>query len=77
MCKLIKSLNGLKQVLRAWNSKFTSYFAAMEFHASASDTNLFIKKDGSDIVILILYVDDIILIGSNSVKVQKMVDDLS
>ncbi|KAM1023651.1 hypothetical protein ACFX2A_045494 [Malus domestica] len=77
VCKLIKSLYGLKQAPRAWNSKFTSYLAAMNFQVSASDTSLFIKKDDSDIVILLLYVDDIILTGSNSVKIQKMIDELS
>ncbi|CAN6726304.1 unnamed protein product [Malus baccata var. baccata] len=43
----------------------------------ASDTSLFIKKNDNDIVILLLYVDDIILTGSNSVKIQKMIDELS
>ncbi|CAN6693356.1 unnamed protein product [Malus baccata var. baccata] len=44
---------------------------------SASDTSLFTKKDGNDIVILLLYVDDIILTGSNSLNVQKVIDELS
>ncbi|XP_050102735.1 uncharacterized mitochondrial protein AtMg00810-like [Malus sylvestris] len=49
----------------------------MNFQASVSDTSLFIKQDDGDIVILLLYVDDIILTGSNSIKIQKMIDKLS
>ena len=55
------------------NSKFISYLTVMEFHASASDTSLFVKKDDSDIIILLFYVDDIILTGSNPLKIQKVI----
>lgn len=61
---------------RAWNSKFTSYLTVWCFKASASDTSLFVKQDESDIVILLLYVDDVILTGSNYIKVQKVVQGL-
>ncbi|KAM1712704.1 hypothetical protein ACFX12_023548 [Malus domestica] len=77
VCKLLKSLYGLKQAPRAWNSKFTSYLLAMGFTASVSDTSLFMKSDSVDIIILLLYVDDIILTGSSSVKVQNVVQELS
>ncbi|KAM1537567.1 hypothetical protein ACFX10_002572 [Malus domestica] len=73
VCKLVKSLYGLKQAPRVWNSKFTSYLTVMEFHASASDTSLFVKKDDSDIIILLLHVHDIILTGSNPLKIQKVI----
>ena len=68
----MKSLYGLKQAPRAWNSKFTSYLGALGFGASTSDSSLFVKKDGLDMIILLLYVDDIILTGSNSVKIQRI-----
>ncbi|CAN6685451.1 unnamed protein product [Malus baccata var. baccata] len=42
-----------------------------------SDTSLFMKTDSVDIIILLLYVDDIILTGSSSVKVQNVVQELS
>ncbi|CAN6705159.1 unnamed protein product [Malus baccata var. baccata] len=62
---------------RAWNSKFTSYLLAIGFTSSLSDTSLFVKVDGGDLVILLLYVDDIILTGSNPVKIQAVIDDLA
>ncbi|XP_070682523.1 uncharacterized protein [Malus domestica] len=41
------------------------------------NTSLFVKVDGGDIILLLLYVDDIILTGSNSVKIQSVIDDLA
>ncbi|XP_018501609.2 uncharacterized mitochondrial protein AtMg00810-like [Pyrus x bretschneideri] len=49
----------------------------MGFQASTSDSSLFVKQCESDIVILLLYVDDIIITGSNSSKVQKVITELS
>lgn len=71
VCKLMKSLYGLKQAPKAWNSKFTSYLSTMGFKASTSDSSLFVQHIDEDVVILLLYVDDIILNGSNSCKVQS------
>lgn len=42
-----------------------------------SDSSLFIKVDNADIILLLLYVDDIILIGFNSEKVQSIITSLT
>lgn len=76
VCKLGKSLYGLKQASRAWNAKFTSYLSVLRFTVSLSGSSLFVKQVGIDVVILLLYVDDIIIIGSNSHLIQSMIDDL-
>lgn len=49
----------------------------MGFKASALDSSLFVKQDNGDVVILLLYVDDIILTGSNACKVQSVITELS
>ncbi|KAM2258629.1 hypothetical protein ACFX1S_003699 [Malus domestica] len=77
VCKLIKSLYGLKQAPRAWNSKFTSYLPSLGFTTSLSDTSLFVKVDEGDIILLLLYVDDIILTGSNPTKIQAVITNLA
>ncbi|KAB2606067.1 hypothetical protein D8674_005784 [Pyrus ussuriensis x Pyrus communis] len=77
VCKLVKSLYGLKQAPRAWNAKFTGVLPSMGFTVSQSDTSLFVKTDGEDIIVLLLYVDDIILTGSNVTKVQGVITALS
>ncbi|CAL2264036.1 unnamed protein product [Prunus armeniaca] len=76
VCKLKKSLYGLKQAPRAWNAKFTRYLPAIGFQASQSDPSLFVRHSDSEVVILLLYVDDIILTGSNEKMVQLVIDEL-
>ncbi|XP_048436096.1 uncharacterized mitochondrial protein AtMg00810-like [Pyrus x bretschneideri] len=76
VCKLVKSLYGLKQAPRAWNSKFTTYLPTLGFVVLDSDTSLFVKTQGADVVILLLYVDDIIITGSSSFLVQQVIDAL-
>lgn len=77
VCRLIKSLYGLKQAPRAWNSKFTSHLLVMGFTISSLYASLFVKQDGEDVIILLLYVDDIILTGLNSQKVQVVITELA
>ncbi|KAI5343919.1 hypothetical protein L3X38_011795 [Prunus dulcis] len=59
VCKLLKSLYGLKQAPRARNAKFTNYLPTLGFTLSHYDPSLFVKHTGTDIVLLLLYVDDV------------------
>ena len=77
VCKLVKSLYGLKQAPRAWNDKITTYLQAIGFEASLSDSSLFVHTVGTDVVILLLYVDDIIITGSNSQLIQSVITTLN
>lgn len=76
MCKLHRSLYGLKQAPRAWNSKFTRYLPALRFKASHSDPSLFVKSTEYDLIVLLLYVDNIIITGSNEQLIQEVISDL-
>jgi hypothetical protein len=73
VCRLNRSLYGLKQVSRAWYSCFTSYLASIDFVETKSDTSLFIYRRGDDIVYLLLYVDDIVLTTSTVDLLQRMI----
>ncbi|KAI5353001.1 hypothetical protein L3X38_005893 [Prunus dulcis] len=66
VCRLKKSFYGLKQAPRAWNERFTSFLPSLGFQASNADPSLFIHHSSLGTVVLLLYVDDIILTGSNS-----------
>jgi hypothetical protein len=66
VCHLNKSLYGLKQAPRAWYSRFASYLLTLGFTEAKSDTSLFIYHRGSDLVYLLLYVDDIVLTASSA-----------
>jgi hypothetical protein len=66
VCRLRKSLYGLKQTPRAWYSRFATYLTTLGFIEAKSDTSLFIFRHDSDTVYMLLYVDDIILIASST-----------
>ncbi|KAE8683346.1 putative protein phosphatase 2C 12 [Hibiscus syriacus] len=62
MCKLNKSLYGLKQSPRAWFERFTKVILKNGYKQSLADHTLFIKITSTNKkAILIVYVDDIIL----------------
>uniref|UniRef100_A0A2N9G5A4 Integrase catalytic domain-containing protein n=1 Tax=Fagus sylvatica TaxID=28930 RepID=A0A2N9G5A4_FAGSY len=67
VCRLRKSLYGLKQSPRAWFSRFSEVILSMEFVRCHSDHTCFIRRrsDGRCIILLV-YVDDIILTGDDT-----------
>jgi hypothetical protein len=73
VCRLNKSLYGLKQALWAWYSRFTTYLTSMGFIEAKSDTSLFILRRGPDMVYLLLYVDDVILTASSSELLRRTI----
>lgn len=77
VCKLNKALYGLKQAPRAWFSVFSSHLVTLGFQASKVDTSLFILHKGSAITLVLVYVDDIILTGSDSDFVTQLITQLS
>lgn len=77
VCKLDKSIYGLKQSPRNWNKLADDWFKSYGFTPSQADPCLYIKRDGSVLLIVVLYVDDLI-IASNSVEVMdKFKKDIS
>ena len=63
MCKLKKDLYGLKKTPRAWYAQIDSYLKGLGFYKSINDSNLHIKVVQNQPLILVLYVDDLFLIG--------------
>ncbi|GMI79954.1 hypothetical protein HRI_001664700 [Hibiscus trionum] len=78
VCKLAKSLYGLKQSPRAWFERFTKVILKNGFKQSSADHTLFSKVTSSNKrVILIVYVDDIIMTGDDEEEVSKLKNFLS
>jgi hypothetical protein len=65
-----KSLYGLKQAPRAWYEKMDGFLMRLEFNKSVVDLNLYYHIVGDECLILVLYVDDLFLIGSERLIVQ-------
>lgn len=62
---LKKSLYGLKQAPKAWYERIDSYLMKLGFTRSDADMNLYFKVEKDKPLILILYVDDLFLIGDD------------
>eukprot|EP00253_Pinus_taeda_P005684 PITA_05684 len=65
VCRLKESLYGLKQAPRAWYAKMDSFLLESGFSKCYSDNTVYTKKVGNSLIILVLYVDDLILTGSD------------
>ena len=65
VCKLKKSLYGLKQSPRAWFGRFTKSMRSFGYYQSNSDHTLFLKKQHGKITALIVYVDDMVVTGND------------
>jgi hypothetical protein len=65
VCKLIKALYGLKQAPRAWYAKMDEYLHKVGFQRSESDDTLYVHLQGKNMVMLVMYVDDLIITGNN------------
>ncbi|KAE8672779.1 1,4-dihydroxy-2-naphthoate polyprenyltransferase [Hibiscus syriacus] len=76
VCKLHKAIYGLKQAPRAWFDSLRSYLESEGFVVAKSDSSLFIQKREKCLMYLLVYVDDIILTGSNPSEVQIVIDKL-
>ena len=66
VCRLQKYLYGLKQSPHAWFSKFGQVVEALGMHKSKSDHFVFCKNSNYGIILLVVYVLDIAIIGSDS-----------
>jgi hypothetical protein len=70
VCKLKKALCGLNQAPRAWYSRLEKYLQQQGFKRGTTDNNLYIKIDNAEMLIIVVYMDDIIF-GSNDDKMSQ------
>jgi hypothetical protein len=77
VCKLNKSLYGLKQSPRAWFGKFSQSMKNYGFKQSQADHTLFLKCDRGKLTALIVYVDDMVVTGNDEEGIRRLRDYLA
>jgi hypothetical protein len=70
VCRLKKSMYGLKQAPCAWYEKMDGFLMSFGFSKSVVDPNLYYNIVGNECLILVLYVDDLFLIDS-----ERLIDE--
>ena len=77
VCKLRKSIYGLKQSPRCWNEKLCNHLKSLGFKKSGVDSCVFIQSGGKGMKIIAVYVDDLILIAKTLAEIEQMKEGLS
>jgi hypothetical protein len=75
--KLRKALYGLKQASRAWYGRLRGFLFERGFEMGKVDQTLFLLRQGKDILIVQVYVDDIVFGGSSNSIVARFAEDMS
>jgi hypothetical protein len=65
VCKLHKSLYGLKQYPRAWNQKLDAFLKSIEFTRTDTDFSVYVAQVEDVKFFIVVYVDDLILLCNN------------
>ena len=69
---LRQSLYGLKQTPHAWFGKFSKAIEEFSMQQSKSDHSVFYRNSSLGIILLVVYVDDIVITGSDSKGISSL-----
>ena len=72
VCRLKKSLYGFKQASRQWYEKLTTTLLNSHYSQAPSDHSLFVKGSGNSFTALVVYVDDIVLVGNCMTEIDSV-----
>ncbi|GJV11806.1 retrotransposon protein, putative, ty1-copia subclass [Tanacetum coccineum] len=76
VCKLQRSIYGLKQASRSWNKRLDREIKRFGFAQNLNEPCVYRKASGSNVTFLILYVDDIIIMRNHIPSLQSVKDYL-
>ena len=76
VCKLQRAIYGLKQASRSLNKRFDEEVKTFGFIQSKEEPCIYKKVSGSSVMFLILYVDDILLMGNDTTLMEQTKDSL-
>ena len=66
VCRLVKSLYSLKQTPKQWHEKFEKVMMSNRFTINECDKCVYVEDTNNGYVIVCLYVDDMLILGSNN-----------
>ena len=72
VCKLLRTIYGLRQASRRWNIRFDETIKEFGFIKNIDEPCVYKKVSGSAVTFLVLYVDDILLIGNDIPMLQSV-----
>jgi hypothetical protein len=72
VCKLKRSLYGLKQSPRMWYQNFDTYILSLGFVRRKPNHCIYSKEEGGSFIYVSLYVDDMLLIGNNMNTIKEV-----
>jgi hypothetical protein len=77
VCKLKKSLYGLKQAPRQWYKKFDSFMVGHGYKKTEANHCFYFRKfDEGNFIILLLYVDDMLIVGQDAKMISNLKNEL-
>ena len=77
VCRLKKSLYGLKQSPRQWYKRFDSFMLSQKFRRSNYDSCVYLKVVDGSAIYLLLYVDDMLIAAKDKSEIAKLKAQLS
>src|SRR5260221_151494 len=79
VCQLKRALYGLKQASHTWNQQFHGVLTALGFEQTYSDAGIYVhhQHGGNSLLIVVLYVDNITIMGSLLENVKQLKEKLS
>jgi hypothetical protein len=77
VCKLNKSLYGLKQASRAWYQKMDQALIDMDFKRLQADACVYVYRTDNLVIFVALYVDDLLILSNSLTKLNSLKQDLS
>ena len=73
VCRLVKCIYGLKQASRVWNSKFNDFLLKFGLTRSVADPCVYHRRQGEEITIVIIYVDDGLVCSNQTTTLTNIV----
>ena len=76
VCRLHKAIYELKQALRAWYQELYTFLLSLGFVTSCAGSSLFVYSRGNALLYFLVYVDDLIITGSDPSLVDNIIRQL-